>query len=379
MKLKTKLFVALSACALVGGASAGLMASKDAVEAKAADTFDGKIIIKKNDNDMKWTGSKLVGYLFDDSSHNAWGNPVANDGKTYQEYTWSNLNFEPTKIIILRVASDWTSGWTCYCRTGNISLADADVVWMHGDAKEENDNNHWGIYSTETIVKSESNASIAELENLKIASNGEAIETWGSVTLTDNQKFYISATVDGDKKYNNYSCIDAISSNLSKNGNFIQVTDAATYELYFDFDAKTTFITDPVLANADEWAQEFLKGGCSSTMANWTDHASSYAGLSNESKQLFLDVAENGNESGTFVEQAVARYDLVEKRYGKTAYAEFMGRESAGKLSPKAAGNLVPVANGGSGFSVGIAAIATISVVAVAISGGLILRRKVDR
>ena len=114
-------------------------------------------------------------------------------------------------------------------------------------------------------------------------------------------------------------------------------------------------------------------------MANWTDHASSYAGLSNESKQLFLDVAENGNESGTFVEQAVARYDLVEKRYGKTAYAEFMGRESAGKLSPKAAGNLVPVANGGSGFSVGIAAIATISVVAVAISGGLILRRKVDR
>ena len=101
MKLKHS-FTVFGLVAMLGlGVGVGL-ASRNAPAQEAKATYDGSVIIQKNDDDMKYTGSKLVAYFFDSSSHTGWGSAVANTGNKYQEYSWS-LTFDPETIVVLRV------------------------------------------------------------------------------------------------------------------------------------------------------------------------------------------------------------------------------------------------------------------------------------
>lgn len=65
MKMKAKLFVALSACALVGGATAGLLSSKDAVSTKAT-ASSTTLYINAFDGGGNWANFSY--YLFDSSN-----------------------------------------------------------------------------------------------------------------------------------------------------------------------------------------------------------------------------------------------------------------------------------------------------------------------
>ncbi|MBO7614509.1 MAG: hypothetical protein J6T15_02255 [Bacilli bacterium] len=343
---KGKLFLALGlsfAFAFVAGRALNI---RDEVKAVKADTpaYSGSFFVQKNDGDMKYTGSKLVAHFFDNSEpqNTAWGEAVWNTEHTYQKYEWS-LNFEPTQFIVLRVdGNNWnvSNPWgNVWCRTGNINLADSDVVWMAGNASE---GGNWGVYSMETLVIDDGGVQLAELDDYKVKPNGEGLEAFGKVSFEDNQKFYIKKTIDGDNQYNNYSCLDGISSNLRYFGNYIEVLEAATYELYFDFNGNTTYLTDPVVAEADEWSQAFLGTECSDSKSGWGTYASTYAALSPEAQALLAAKEHIGKDDATDTEitRAIQRYDYVLQRYGVNAantdedgYADFMGRVAAGKIS----------------------------------------------
>lgn len=107
---KFKLFKIFSifAIATAGAVAVGVGTKAPKAEAAEAVSYSGSIIIQKNSDNGVWTSrTKLVGYLFDGSS-NTWGTAVANDANKYQVYSWSGLSFDPTTIIILNVADNWS-------------------------------------------------------------------------------------------------------------------------------------------------------------------------------------------------------------------------------------------------------------------------------
>lgn len=389
---KGKLFLALGLCfafAFVAGRAVNI---RDEVKAVKADTpaYSGSFFVQKNDGDMKYTGSKLVAHFFDNSEpqNTAWGEAVWNTDHKYQKYEWS-LNFEPTQFIVLRVdGNNWdvSNPWgNVWCRTGNINLANSDVVWMAGNASE---GGNWGVYSMETLVIDDGGVQLAELDDYKVKPSGEGLEAFGKVSFEDNQKFYIKKTIDGDNQYNNYSCLDAISSNLRYFGNYIEVLEAATYELYFDFNGNTTYLADPVVAEADEWSQAFLGTECSDSKSGWGTYASTYAALSPEAQALLAAKEHIGKDDATDTEitRAIQRYDYVLQRYGVNAantdedgYADFMGRVAAGKVSLAPRAFTMAVGEELTDSNTFVTIFVTIALLSIATGYLVIRRRRINR
>ena len=328
--LKTILGISFAVSALAFSASVGAASSFGSLKAemaKADSTYSGSIIIQKNDDDMKWDGSNLVGYFWDGSSHNGWAVAVQNDGKKYQEYSWE-LSFEPTHIIVARVHSDWTSsdGFAdkVYCRSGNVELNMTNVVWMTGSATE---GSGWGTYALNAAVKGGASDDWSSptvdynLTQVKVSGGGEHIEAYDSVTLPANT--YFKVVKEGSEWYGDYSAHSSIAGNLenSVSGN-IHNTAAATYDFYFDYDTHAIYITDPDYAAADEWAQYFLNHvGCDPTGVNlpsgWSSCAAKYALLSGDAKDIVYGAT--ADESGNYIEQAVKRYDVAISRHPSLA------------------------------------------------------------
>ena len=332
---------ALSLSVLLGvGAFFGLSQAKEPVKAEAA-TYTGSIVLQKNDNDMKYTGSSLVAYFFDSNSHDGWGAKVANDGKTYQQYNWS-LNFEPETIIMLRVdTANWSSSdpWNnVWSRTGNVSLTNADVLWMKGTATQYNSD--WGTWELNSYVKGGASDSWTvatvdtKLSSVKVNMDGK-LEAYGSVSLPANT--YFKMYKQGDNKWiGNYSTHSSISSNFTGGGSSnIHNTAAGTYEFYFDFDGESVYITDPVIAAADEWAQDFIEHvGCDSTgvnlPSNWSTFASAYPSLANNVKD-YIYATTAVEEGGTSIQYAMWQYDWAVKHH--TSLAKFV-TNAAGTVRP---------------------------------------------
>lgn len=342
---KYRLLKLFSALALLGGGAFALSQVKKEAESVVADSYSGSTIIQKNDTDAKWDGCYLAGYLFDDS-HSVWGPKVANTSNKYQTYSWSGLSFNPTKIIMLRVPSNWESTWDnpwwsgdggIYARTGNVTLNSTDVIWMAGNATE---GSNWGTYQVDAAVKGGASDSWSvatvdtKLTSVKVSASN-ALEVYGSVTLPADTYFKV---VKEDKDwYGGYTADSSIQSNLSGGGaNNIHNTAAATYDFYFDYDGHSIYITDPVLAAADEWAQSFLGENCTATKSGWSSSATSYAALSSGAKSLLSgqEHIDHKDSASSFVEQAVQRYDYVIERFGTNPYNDFMGRVTAGKVTP---------------------------------------------
>ncbi|MCQ2802910.1 MAG: hypothetical protein MJ225_04525 [Bacilli bacterium] len=91
-------------------------------------------------------------------------------------------------------------------------------------------------------------------------------------------------------------------------------------------------------SKAAEFADLFLgkplcDGGTTApSVTTWNELAESYALLSNADKELFrLGVA---SEQGTNIQQCLARYDFIIKKYGPSTYHDFMDRVAAGKVVP---------------------------------------------
>lgn len=79
-----------------------------------------------------------------------------------------------------------------------------------------------------------------------------------------------------------------------------------------------------------DFANDFLDGtgcnskGTSAPTVNWTTMSNKFDILFTEDQNAFKIAT--GSETGTKIEQAVARYDYILNKYGKTAYPDFMKR-----------------------------------------------------
>lgn len=334
-----KLF-SITAFAMAGALAVANAKGSKKAESVKADTYSGSVIIQKNDNDAKWDGCSMVAYFFDNDSHNGWGSKVANTSNKYQVYTW-DLSFDPTSIIVLRVDKDWSESdpWHWFSRTGNVTLATTDVIWMNGDSQEGDSGSKWGTYTVDAVIKGGASDTWSsptvdqKLSNYKINGSGN-LEAYGSVSLPANT--YFKAVKTGSTWIGAYTAHTSIQSNLenSEAGN-IHNTAAASYEFYFDYDAETLYITDPIRAAADEWAQEFLSVNCVATMAQWSVQGARFGAMDSGAKALFVAEPhiDHKAEATSYIAQAVQRYDYVIQRYGTGTYTDFMGRIDAGKIS----------------------------------------------
>lgn len=357
----------------------------------------------------KYTSGTWSGTVHVDLRDSGWANDAANyaimfmDKTTYpdEQYAWSsyvtgtaagtrlvnisyNIPFAPLSMLIVRYNSTnsqaswnsdkWANKWNqtqdisfnAYARIGNIT---------DGEGKT------YAYLGAPRVIGGAGWSDIKYLESVKVNGSNNA-EYYGEVALTAGTEFKVQVGpyADGDY-YATYTAHKSIQSNFSGGGSAnIRTVTAGTYEFYFDSYAGTIYITTVALAEADEWAQTFLtevtcSGSGSITKDGWTTVSGTYSGLSSAAKGIFTSIVSGGDDSGTYAEIAVCRYDYIVHKYGTTAKPDFMGRIAAGKLSVAVRVN--PIANNVNNGSTLIVVI--VSAVSVSIIGGYIfLKRRKD-
>lgn len=327
MKRKGLFITVLSTMLLGVGVFAGVSSVSENAPVEKAEAYKvpSKFFIQFNNNTWKETSSKVCFYLFNnDVSKDAWCDYVYPDGKSkYMEYTY-DLDFTPKGAIAFRVnktdtraPGSWMFGndrgdSAIWSTTNDITVD--DVIWL-GDHYENSKwtvSGSWG-FDDITIKGGASQSWSTPTVDFKLTNyktTGAALEVYGEYTLPANTYF---KSIRGTEWIGTYSAHDSIKSNFNGGGSSnIHNIESGTYEFYFDYEAKSLYITDPVYAAADEWAQYFLNNvGCDSTGVNlptgWSDCATEYAKLKGASKDLIYGAT--AKQNGSYIEKAVARYD----------------------------------------------------------------------
>ena len=320
-----KLFSLVTFAAAGAFAIANVKSSKKAESVKADTTVDygtsGTIMLELDNTN--WRSNCKVGlYMFDNSvSKSAWGSLVTPSGGRYVEYSYS-LDFKPAQCIALCVApgaevlGDWCWNYDdsgLYGRTNDTNFKKVVAIGnYYTDSKYCVSSAHDLL--TEVKGGASDSWSVAtvdvQLTNVKVNSN-DKIEVYGNVSLPAGT--YFKVVKGGSVWCGNYDAHSSVKSNFSGGGESnIHNTAAGTYEFYFVYEDGSLWITDPIYAAADEWAQYFLNhSGCDSTGVNlpsgWSACATEYGKLSNGAKDLVYGAT--AKTDGSFIEQAVARYD----------------------------------------------------------------------
>lgn len=344
-----------------------------------------------------WAGSaaNYAMYFWDDTTYSSkkegWSSYVTGTPAetNYLEIPYS-LDFEPLQMIFVRYNSDlspedWaTNKWNKNAQTDDASFANKitvihnteyDTYWLQLNAFATimggPDDDHWETIATLSSYK-------------KNGSNHT--EYYAEVTLTAGYDFKV--VYDNNTYYNGYSTHDSIASEFTYNGkdSNINAVKGGVYELYFDTFTNNLYITTATLAEADEWAQLFLKGvTCdgdgSITKDQWSTLSGSYALLSEDAKDVFEKIPTHGKEDGTYAEAAVARYDYILIKYGIGASApkhtDFMGRFSEGGINQNVPTAQAPISVFGSmDNSTPIMLVVIISVVSLTAVGGYIFLKR---
>lgn len=354
MKLKTKLFVALSARALVGGAVAGLSIHKNALDAAAANgACKGTISVDISGEGWNANneGQRISVYFWenDGEKRNGWGTlefAEKGQGVVFVNY---DLEFTPDQMKAVLYSPYWgdqAGEW-------DINPWGQDLDWAPKWGESSNINFVAnsnviiaGSYASESFVgcayvegKNSDNWEWHTLYDLnQVKMNGDNhVVYYATHTVTKNEEF-------GIKIFDLFFAWDAntfsefvTESNWAKEGNNIKYANdtPTTVTVYFDRQAGSVVINESVHAEADEWGEKFLGKGCDATMSSWSTFSSSWSsGLSAEAKALLvgLDYVDETANPTHFFQKAVQRYDLVIKRYTTAKYNDFMGRIDAGKL-----------------------------------------------
>ena len=346
-----KLF-SLAAFAMAGAFALASAKGSEKAEVKADTDVNygnsGKIMLQLNTNEWKSSGSQIGLYMFNnDVGKHAWGNLVTPSGTSrFVEYSYS-LDFTPKGCIAFRfdpgveVMGDWCwendrGNSAIWSTTNDIDFN--NVVWL-GNYYPSSKWTESGSYDLNAVVKGGatddwSSATVdTRLTNVKV-NGSDNLEVYGEVTLPAGT--YFKVVKGGSTWCGTYSAHSSIEGNLSGGGSSnIHNTAAAKYQFYFDYDGESVYITDPVLAEADEWAQEFLSVNCQATMAQWSVQGARFNAMSSDAKTLLANEAHIAHDAtpGSYVESAVQRYDYVIELYGTAKYSDFMGRVAAGKIS----------------------------------------------
>ena len=369
-----KILFGVAALGLLGLAGAGLgLKAQDTVEAKA-DVYSGSVTVNVATN---WSSAacNVAIYFGDGGSNWAWGSYEAVAKDQILVTVSYSLGFEPSKMSIMRYNSAYDSSIL-----DTDPWNDDDVRWNKIEGLDYNEYvvvTGWGSAESGPYIASDDVYWGRKTNLLGYKINGcEHREFYSeTVTLKAGEAFKVVY----DAWYGDYTCSALVSGFSSDGDGNIVCGNAGTYALYFDATTHNIYITDPVLAAADEWAQLFLAGvTCdgegSITKDEWASLSASYAALDDDVKAVFTGIAEDGNDSGTYAEKAACRYDFIVKKYGTTAKPDFMGRKAAGKIDPKASyasANLNNSDGNTIAITIGIGAIA-----ALVIGGAFIARKR---
>jgi len=202
------------------------------------------------------------------------------------------------------------------------------------------------------------------------------------VDLQQNDEFVIEYK---SVSYHNWDCLEIFDDNFSYNSetNKIKVEVSGTYSFYFKAYETTdvhhdVFISKPEVAFADAWALSFLNGGCTSTKDNWSTYAGEYNNLPHSAKTFLLNVEHQPDPEyvyENYFAQAIQRYDYVIYLYGTSEYNDYIGRVTAGKVTPRTANSLNNIFSNDTSASITIVLI--VSVISLTTIGGyLVLKRK---
>ena len=367
--MKKPLLVALGIATLaLGGVALGAKSlvavapiEADAEGAKGTITLD--LTNSRTDGDYWYTSACNISINFHSSdwATQEWGAYVALAKDQMEVEIPYDLSFTPDQFSIVRYAGSFTeSAWE-----GDRWGAAADAKW--GEVANltfaANAHGYFADYSTVYV------GTYALIHS----SNGGGTGVWGDKMNLDSVKlngsshceyFATNVVFAAEEEfgiklngnwYTKVSKSDYVTAKFSGgNGSNIKCLTAGTYALYFDSSANSLYITDPVLAEADEWAQEFLGANCTATKAGWSTLSTSYAALSSEAKALFVAEAhvDHDAETASYRAAAVQRYDYVLELYGiynettnPTGYVDFIGRAAKLSLAKSASSTMVSSSN----------------------------------
>jgi len=236
-----------------------------------------------------------------------------------------NLPFEPLEMTLVRYNSSYTEQqWNAekfptdgnkWGQTPDVSF---DEVIRIGTTVEDGKNLAYLGYPK--VCRWSPDAAAINLNAVKLNGSNHAEYYSTSIVLAANQqcKIQIAPYASGDY-YGSYTTHDSLTSSFTTgdSGN-IKALVAGTYAFYFDSTTNSTYITKVEIAEADEWAQYFLNNvGCDATGRNlptgWSSCATEYGKLSGPAKDIVYGAT--ASEGGTYVEQAVARYDVAVKNH----------------------------------------------------------------
>ncbi len=380
---KRNIFITLGLALGLGVAGvAGLAQGKEAVEVDAA--FSGTITIDTTAGSWGSNegGQNFSVYFYNDSTgEKGWGSYVYGGQNVTVVQVSYTVNFNPEGMIAVRYSnwysqekwetSPWAEGdlsWGKWNQTVNLSYQDNANIVIGGWNDTVSKNNAYVGYPTLRYKGSDTEWKYIDknFSDFKINDSTHP-EYYGTYKLKKYSEFYVLSS--GDKEYGeaSFSLGTFESSLFIAKGNWEQVPGTSEYEqpiqyigedevyasIYYDRGSKSFYINDPVAADADEWAQDFNKNGCTTTStgtkAIWGNMADRYDALANQYGEsftnLFVNAAHYEHDDNTvkgYINLAVQRYDYVLERYGVNdantdalGYEDFMGRVAANKVTPK--------------------------------------------
>lgn len=312
--------------------------------------------------------AKFAVHFFKGTTEKGWSEFAAPTGHSDIYVASFELDFVPTNMIGVRLRNDATVPTfdkkdnqgkdETFFEHGVIGVTDWNTTWAGGLATVD--------CGDRTIV----------LDHYKRNGKGNSEHYNDYVELKANDEFQIGFN---GNSYTTFETHTSLASTFTLVGDKIKVSQGGTYSMYFDTNgsAEKLYITTPALAEADDWALNFLGDGCeSNTIPHWGNYGDDFVDMSTDAKNLFLDVEHEPDPNKIltgYVEQAVQRYDYVLTIYGTDNYYDFMGRVKANKVTPKQSNSI-------SIFSDETSVSAVIVVVAIAsllsITGLMFLKKK---
>lgn len=386
---KHSLMLALSPI-FCAGAVAGLVATNNvAHEVKADSGVSGTISIDITGGDWATNsdGQNISVYFFNDST-NGWGSYEFAAQSEYVVFVDYELSFVPTGMIAVRYnPSNSESSWTSN-RWNNKWNQTIDLTFT---ANSNIIIDSWN----KDVSKNNATVGYAYIAGKGIDNGWKWTDPWinlNQVKLngSNHVEYYLTRTfkqwdefaieINGGEWTTNvtYSSFVDAGDWGTKDNNIQYIGEGGTFALYYDRNSASIYITDPIAAEADEWAQVFLgvsssSDTCTYSKSKWSSSSTSYATLSSDAKALF--VAENhvayDASTTTYLAKAVQRYDYVLELYGTSSYTDFMGRVSAGKIKVSHANAISGLSSNG-----GVIGLTAISLLAASGVVGVFFFRK---
>ena len=353
MKIKHVLASLALASVTAFGLVAGLSAKKEAKFAKATSfAFEGSFAMELQNlgGDQYWDDAeaKFIAKIYNSSDVGLmcsfWSDLVAGDGSHKVVMTYAS-NEDPsgpnTKLELYRLpktvdtkqdAIDAVSAGEVWNKA--LSVTYGQMVYVYGWDNAANgvkyyigaDSNTWS-YDWDS-----------SLHHAKVTASG--FELYSDVILDDDDNFKLVTDDNGTKGYfNGYDEDPSVSGNFTcPSSDNILADKGGRYSFYSKiYNSNRLYITDPVVAEAEEYAQSFNSsvGAVCNTDHDAEDYLSNLQAAWNTQKTAYLNLEGDvqakltnakADEKGTYLEQFAAKYDGIVTKYGESKFPEFANR-----------------------------------------------------